>query len=77
MGSKSWAVPNADEDNWVQYILNDKVLKQDFEDELFLINDETFKELIDQKTLQQKYRVDNKSAGVLIATDSLTKKQIH
>ena len=55
-------------DSSLQYILNGKVLKENFEGDLSLIDDKTFKsiKIIDKATLQQQYQVMDKEYGVLI-----------
>ena len=58
-------------DTTIQYILNKRILKKDFEGDLACINDDIFKEItvIDQQTLQQKYGIFDKSYGVIIKSD--------
>lgn len=52
----------------IQYILNDKVLIQDFEGDLSLINDSIFQELriISRGKLKKEYKIKGKDFGVLI-----------
>jgi len=62
----------------VQYILNGKVLKKDFEGDLASINDDTFKELviIDKKKLANQYGITDKDYGILITTIPRQNQQI-
>jgi hypothetical protein len=55
----------------IQYILNKKILKTDYEGNLAAINDKIFKELIiiDKKQLIKDYGITNKNYGVIITAD--------
>ncbi len=52
----------------IQYILNGRILKKDFEGNLAIINKKLLKKIkiIDQETLVKKYHIENKKAGVVI-----------
>jgi len=60
----------------VQYILNGKVLKKNFEGALALINDETFKGLIiiNKSHLADEYGITDKDYGIVITTTPRLKK---
>jgi hypothetical protein len=64
-------VPSPQADTVVQYILNKRVLKSNFEGDLSLIDDKIFKEIIviDKATLEKEYGMTNKSIGVIIKSD--------
>jgi len=55
-------------DSTVQYILNRRVLKDDFEGNFSMIDDKVFKSLqvIDSVALQQQYGIMDKRYGVVI-----------
>jgi hypothetical protein len=57
--------------NEIQYILNDRVLTENFEGDLALLNSKLLKELkiIDQGILLDKYKVQNKKVGVILKAD--------
>ncbi|RYE36220.1 MAG: hypothetical protein EOP48_29780 [Sphingobacteriales bacterium] len=59
------------DDSTVQYILNGRVLTTNYEGNLSLIDDSIFRgiQVIDKKTLQEKYHVQDKSFGVLIESE--------
>ncbi len=63
-------VPNPRSDTAIQYIINDKVLKTNFESDLSQINDSVFKEIIiiDKNELKRKYAIEGKNFGVIIKT---------
>ena len=63
-------VPDLTTEEKVVYILNDKVLKNNFEAELFNINDSNFIELtlINQEALKKDYKISSKVLGVIIKT---------
>lgn len=65
------AVPSSTQDDGIQYILNDRVLQKDFEGDLALIDDSIFKGIlvIGERDLKKKYKIDNKSIGVVIESD--------
>jgi len=52
----------------IQYILNDRILTENFEGTLASIDDKLLKEIIiiDQKELIEKYQIQNKKIGVVI-----------
>ena len=64
-------VPTAESDTSVQYILNKRVLKENFEGDLFLIDDTTFKSirLLNKETLQKEFNVMDKEFGFQIISD--------
>lgn len=55
-------------DSSVQYILNGRILKENFEGDLSLIDDKVFKsiKLIDKTTLEKEFNVSGKEYGVVI-----------
>ena len=63
-------------DSSVIYILNDKVLKTNFEGDLSGIDDKNFIELniIDKQKLDKDYNISDKIFGVVIRTKSKDKK---
>ena len=65
-------VPNLEAEKEVIYILNGKALTENYESDLFNINDSNFIELslIDKKLLKSKYNISNKKLGFLIKTKS-------
>lgn len=65
-------VPNPYNDLSVQYILNAKVLKKNFEGDLALINDKKFKDIkiIGKAELIRDFKIDDKEYGVIITTNS-------
>jgi len=69
-------VPTAESDSYVIYILNDKLLKANFEGDLSVIDDKSFIELniIDKQKLKKDYNISDKSFGVIIRTKSKDKK---
>jgi len=64
-------VVTPESDTAVQYILNKRVLKSNFEGDLSLIDDKIFIELkiIDKATLQKDYDITDKDYGVIIRSD--------
>ena len=64
-------VPTAESDSTVQYILNKRILKDNFSGLLFAVNDKVFKEikLIDKETLARDYKITDKEMGVIIKSD--------
>jgi hypothetical protein len=64
-------VPEPQENSLVIYILNDKILRANFEGDLSVINDETFIDLkiIGKEQLFKEYNIDDKSYGILIRTN--------
>ena len=69
-------VPTPQSDSSVIYILNDKVLKTNFEGDLSEINDKNFIELniIDKEKLNKDYIISDKSFGVIVRTKPKDKK---
>ncbi|MFP2996811.1 hypothetical protein ABN763_12915 [Spongiivirga sp. MCCC 1A20706] len=69
--SYSELVPSFDSDSNIQYILNDRVLTDNFEGDLATINDDIFKDIkiIDKKTLQKEYEIHDKDYGVVILSN--------
>jgi hypothetical protein len=71
--SKEYAriVPDAQNDRLIQYVLNSKLLKDNYESDLAAINDSTFKEItiIDKDQLVKQYGVNDKNYGVIIVAD--------
>lgn len=65
-------VPTDRNDSFVQYILNNKVLKDSYEADLSSINDQTFKSLtiINKAQLLKDYGISDKAYGVVIITDN-------
>jgi hypothetical protein len=63
-------VPNLDAQKEIAYILNGKVLTENYESDLFNVNDSNFMELslIDKKQLKSKYHISDKKLGFLIKT---------
>ena len=63
-------VPTPQSDSSVIYILNDKVLKTNFEGDLSGIDDKNFIELniIDKQKLNKDYNISDKSFGVFVRT---------
>jgi len=64
-------------DTNIQYILNKKVLKDNFEGDLASINDTAFRgiQIIDKKTLEKDYGIFNMDYGVIIQTDPTNSKR--
>jgi len=64
-------VPTAGSDTAVQYILNKRILTKNFEGDLALINDSTFKKItiIDKQTLESEYQITDKECGVVIESE--------
>jgi hypothetical protein len=65
------AVPDAAGDSTVQYILNGKLLKENYEGDLSSINDTIFKSIsiISKEELEKQHGVKNKRLGVLIHSE--------
>lgn len=66
------SVPDMEIEAKVVYILNNKVLKSNFEGDLFNINDSNFIELsvINNDKLKKDYHIMDKSIGVIIKTNT-------
>lgn len=64
-------VPTIESNNDVQYILNKKVLKENFEGDLAAIDDSTFKGLriLTKKELMEEFGISDKRYGVVITSD--------
>lgn len=64
--------PSPIDDLNVQYILNEQILKDDFEGNLAIIDNTTFKSIniISKENLISKYNILNKDFGVIIEADS-------
>ena len=62
------AVPSIKKEGNVVYILNDKVLTENYEGDLFFIDDSNFLNLnlIDKKQLQEVYNIKDKKWGIII-----------
>jgi hypothetical protein len=67
--SKVVLIPGAEFD--VQYILNNRILKNNFEGDLAAIDDKIFKSIriIDQKELKKEFGITDKAYGVIITSD--------
>jgi len=63
-------VPNPEKDNLIQYVINDRILKKDYEGELSAINDSNFQniEIIPKDSLLKRYGIYRKQFGVVIHT---------
>lgn len=64
-------VVSPESDTTIQYVLNKKVLKDNFEGDLFLIDDEIFKSirLLDKETLEKEFNVTDKTIGFQITSE--------
>jgi hypothetical protein len=64
-------VISPENDSSIQYILNAKVLKKNFEGDLALIDDKKFKgiQIISKEQLIKDYGIENKDYGVVISTN--------
>jgi len=69
-------VPTPQSESSVVYILNDKVLKTNFEGDLSGINEQSFIDLIiiDKQKLKKDYNIADKAFGVVIRTKPKDKK---
>ena len=69
-------VPTPQSDSSVIYILNDKVLKTNFEGDLSGVDDNNFIEIIiiDKQKLNKDYNISDKSFGVIVRTKPKDKK---
>ncbi len=67
---QNWLL-HPENDSSIQYILNSKVLKENFEGDLALINDKTFIgiQIIGKEQLIKDYSITNKDYGVIIRTN--------
>lgn len=65
-------IPTVNEDSSIQYILNGKILKYDFEGDLASIKDDNFKriKILKKKDLIRAFGVNNKKYGVLIVSSA-------
>jgi hypothetical protein len=70
------AVPSPKNDSSVQYILNKRVLKENYEADLTSIDDKTFKSIsiIDKEQMVKNYGITDKNYGVVIVADVAVKK---
>lgn len=70
-------VPKPAEDDEVVYILNGKVLKENFEGDLARINEESFinLKLISSKKLKTDFQLSNKKGGVMITSKKIEKEK--
>ncbi len=64
------SIPDIETESKVVYILNNKVLRTNFEKELFEINDNNFLDLtiVSRDQLKKNYKTSGKSVGVVIRT---------
>jgi len=64
-------VPSPESDTSIQYVLNDRMLKDNFEGDLYLINDSIFKDikLLTKEILQRDYKIFDKEIGFQIKSD--------
>ena len=71
------AVPTVKEDSLVQYILNNEVLKNNYEGDLASINNKTFKTItiISKDQLVKDYGITNKKYGIVIIADIKQRKK--
>lgn len=67
---------NSTDTSAIQYILNGKVLKGNFEGELSGINEKSLKklEIVDQSELSSKFQITNKPVGVIVTAKAPTSK---
>ena len=65
-------VPSAENDTAVQYILNKRVLKDNFEGDLFIIDDTIFKSirLLTKEILLKEFNISNKEFGFQIISNT-------
>lgn len=65
------------DDNELQYILNGKILIENFEGDLASINDKVFKSLkvIHKNELQKKFKIEDKEYGIVIVADESKKSE--
>jgi len=70
-------VATSKNEDFVQYILNGRVLTDNYEADLAAINDSTFKSLtiIDNNQLAKDYSVTNKRYGIVIVANTLRPKK--
>ena len=63
-------LPNPEKDNLIQYILNGRILKKDYEGELSSISDVNFKkiEILPKDSLLKRYGIYRKHYGIEILT---------
>lgn len=56
----------------IQYLLNGKVLSENYEGDLALINDKTFKsvKILNSEELLKQYKISGKKYGILIISDT-------
>ena len=65
-------VPTPESDTAVQYILNKRVLKENFQGDLFIIDDTIFKSirLLSKDMLQKEFNISDKEFGFQIISDT-------
>ena len=65
-------VPTVESDTSVQYILNKRVLKENFEGDLFIIDDTIFKSirLLTKEILLKEFNISDKEFGFQIISDT-------
>ncbi|MFC5683397.1 hypothetical protein ACYE2N_05625 [Flavobacterium sp. MAHUQ-51] len=63
---------NSTDDNNVQYIINDRVLNENFEGDLAAIDDKVFKSIkfISKELLLKEYKIEDKDFGFQIISDT-------
>jgi hypothetical protein len=63
-------LPNPEKDNLIQYVLDGRILKKDYEGELSSINDSNFQkiEIVPKDSLLKRYGIYRKQYGVVIRT---------
>lgn len=64
-------VPSPESDTAVQYVLNDRVLKENYQGDLFLVDDTIFKSirLLTKQMLEKEFKVFDKEVGFQIKSD--------
>jgi hypothetical protein len=65
-------VPSPEADTTIQYVLNKRVLKENFEGDLFLVDDTIFKSirLLSKEILEKEFNVFDKVIGFQIISDT-------
>lgn len=64
-------VPSPESDTAIQYVLNDRVLKDKFEGDLFLVDDSIFNSIrfLTKEILEKEFKVTDKAFGFQIKSD--------
>jgi len=64
-------VPTPEADSSIQYVLNERILKTNFEGDLSLIEDNIFQEIkiIDKEKLEKEFGITDKQYGVIIKSN--------